>query len=179
MEGVPSCAADYGCASLSAGGVQQSRDSPAVRCEVVVLLDRCPGLFVYDLELAVTEDPEGLWTGLQAELASPAQDDDLRLVLEQLVDICRLDSGVMLGAGLPPVPGSAAAGPELRVAQAPEPLDLDVPPALRTDLWRALGLQGHVSNLDRIFYDTRVYAVDTSEPKARGPQQESTTLPVS
>ena len=86
------------------------------------------------------KEPHGLWGGLEAKLATAAQDDNFGLVLEQLLDVRWLDAGTVVGPGLVPVPSFPAARPELRVAKASETLDLDVPPSMGMHLRRAVGL---------------------------------------
>ena len=54
---------------------------------------------------------------LQSELASSAQHDDVRGMLEQLQKLCGLNTWVMVCTRLGPIPLAAPAGPQLGVTQ--------------------------------------------------------------
>lgn len=127
--------------------MQKRGDSAALARKSVVLFDRFTSLLLYDVDPAFCEDPEGVGTRIESKVASPAQDDDVGLVLEELVDVRWLNARTMFGLGLFPIPSSSATRPKLGVTKTSETFDIEVAPAVGTDLGRALGLHEHTPTL--------------------------------
>ena len=81
-------------------------------------------------DMVIVQKTDGSRRGFEAEVPTSAQDDEVASVPEQFGQVGRLDAGTMLGTGLPPIPRSAAAGPQLRVSHLPETFDLDGSPSV-------------------------------------------------
>jgi hypothetical protein len=120
----------------------QQRGDPAAGCrQAVVLGDGRAGLVPDHFDIPPGGQGQGFGGRLEAELASPAEHDYVRVVVEQLGQVGRLDPGTVVGAGLGPVPTSAAARPQLGVPEAAQPVDVDEAPAVTPYRRRRIG--GH------------------------------------
>jgi hypothetical protein len=126
--------------------VEESRDSTTFGSQRLVPLQRAGRLVAHRLHSVPLEQCHGFGTDAQPALPAAAQHDEIKFMLDQFVDVCRLDARAMLGAGLPPVPGPAATWPHLRIPEPTEPLDLDVAPAVGDNPRRRLS---HSATLDR------------------------------
>ena len=106
--------------------------APALRGQTVVFLDRSPRLVTNDGYVTRLEKSESGWRCLEPTLASSTQHDDVRPVLDEFHEVGRLNAGLVLGAGLVPVPGPASTRPQLRVSQLADALDVDRAPSVAT-----------------------------------------------
>src|SRR5205823_10926085 len=77
---------------------------------------------------------ERLFSGLELQFVAAAQDDHLASVLQELLDIRRLDPRLVPRPRLVPIPGPPAARPELEVLGLAHALDRHPPPRERGDL---------------------------------------------
>ena len=108
--------------------MEESANRP-LRRQSVIERDRRSRFLDMEFDFCLAQQLQRLWTSAQpAELAT-TQDDHTTTVVQQLVDIGRLDPGYVMRAGLVPVPAAAAAGPELVVAARSEAVDLNPSPA--------------------------------------------------
>ena len=108
--------------------MEQAANPYALVGELVVELDRCLGLLHMHLDASGLQMVERLFSGLELQLLAPAEHDYSACVLEEFLDIGRLDPRIVAGPGLIPIPFPPAARIKLEIAPRPKFLHVHPPP---------------------------------------------------
>src|SRR5262249_22024288 len=124
--------------------MKQSADG-VIFSQLVVQLSSGSSLLDVNRNAAVAKQLQRLRAGLQNQLHSPAQNDNLAAMVEQLSDIGRLNAWNVLGARLVPIPGAAAAGIEFEVLCGTNAINIHTAPGYVGDSWRVAFCFNHMA----------------------------------
>jgi hypothetical protein len=100
--------------------MERRGDPPPGGRQTVVLADGGPGLGPDHLDVPAGGQRQRLGCRLQPQLPSPAEHHYVRVVVQQLGQVGRLDTGTVPGPRLVPVPPPAATRPEFGVTGEPD-----------------------------------------------------------
>ena len=113
--------------------VKQSSNGDALRREVIVDGAGLLRLGNVHRHIPVLQQGQRFPAGVQSQQHAAAQDNHLAAMVDQLGDVRRLDTGCMVGAGFTPVPGTAAARPQLEILSGTDAVDGHAAPGQCSD----------------------------------------------
>jgi hypothetical protein len=129
--------------------VEEASNSATFRSQPVVRCKRGIRLLPDHRYTTCLKQRQRLWRNPEPAVATAAEDYQIRLVVQQLSNVCAKDSRPVVGARFAPVPRSSTTGPEFDVAEPAERLYLDEAPTVVDDPGRRVvhirRLAGHVA----------------------------------
>jgi hypothetical protein len=118
-------------------------NSSITRDQIVVFRDGNRRLFEDHINAMSTEQCQGFRACFEHELSPAAEDDHVWLASEKFLQIRWLNTRLMVGSGLSPVPLPSAPGPKLGIDMFAQSVDVEFTPSMAEDPRGTFGFMLH------------------------------------